>query len=318
MEKFRFFRNTTGVYGKITGKSAEISGFVLTTNQKNNIIPGVVRKARKTDMDNICKFIPSGNDGKGINIINFVYEKNQSNYSKPMNLPVYRAGLVTEGVGHFKTYAADEYLRKGDLFFEFPSEEFVLEADGDFKYIYISYLGVRANMLADKFGINAKNCIFREMDLLIPLWESAINAETSDLKCEAMLLYAFSELGDRMIKKEKTASEAIVRIKEYIDENFNMPDLDLKKIAEELSYNEKYISALFKREFKTGFSEYIATIRIQYACTLMNQGLSSVSDIATLCGYTDSLYFSKVFKKKIGSSPKEHIKVLKLGQRKQI
>ena len=56
-----------------------------------------------------------------------------------------------------------------------------------------------------------------------------------------------------------------------------------------------------------GVSEYIATIRIQYACTLMEQGLSSVSDIALLCGFSDPLYFSKVFKKRMGISPRAHI-----------
>ena len=265
-------------------------------------------------MDNICKFIPSNSDTNGINIINFVYEKNQCIYNKPINLPVYRMGLVTKGNGRLKTYAVDEELREGDLFFDFPSEEFVIEAGEDFNYMYISYLGVRANMLTDKFGINSKKCIFHDMDMLIPLWENAVNAETSDLKCEAVLLYTFSELGEQLMKKEKNTSDAIVRIKEYIDVNFNVPGLDLKMIANELSYNEKYISALFKREFKTGFAEYIATIRIQYACTLMNQGLSSVSDIAALCGYTDPLYFSKVFKRKMSISPKAHIKKIKNNQ----
>ena len=39
----------------------------------------------------------------------------------------------------------------------------------------------------------------------------------------------------------------------------------------------------------------------------MDQGLLCVSEIASLSGYRDPLYFSKVFKKKMGMSPKSYI-----------
>lgn len=261
-------------------------------------------------MENICKFIPTNDDTMGINIINFVYENRQANCNKQTKLSVYRMGIVTSGTGRLRTYAVDEMLSTGDLFFEFPSVEFVLEANEDFQYIYISFLGVRANVLMDRFDINSKKCVFHGNDMLIPIWETAINAEISDLKCEAILLYSFSELGERLFWKEnETAAKALmIKIKEYIDTSFHMSELDLKMIADKFLYSEKYISNLFKKEFKTGFTEYISTIRVQHACTLMNQGLSCVSEIACLCGYTDPLYFSKVFKKKMGISPREYIK----------
>lgn len=260
-------------------------------------------------MDNICKFIPANDTETGINIINFVYEKNQINYNEQIKLPIYRMGIVTNGKGRLKAYGINESLNVGDLFFMFPSVSFRLEANEDFKYIYISFLGVRANMLMDKFGINSQNCIFHNNDMLIPIWESAIKAEVSDLKCEAILLYSLSELGEQFFQKEsETAAKALViKIKEYIDTHFNLFDLDLKMIANKFSYNEKYISNLFKKEFKTGISEYISTIRVQNACTLIGQGLTCISEISSLCGYSDSLYFSKVFKKKTGLSPRAYI-----------
>lgn len=59
---------------------------------------------------------------------------------------------------------------------------------------------------------------------------------------------------------------------------------------------------------RVGISEYVATLRIQQACTLLDQGFTSVKDIAFLCGYNDPLYFSKVFKAKTGVSPREYQK----------
>ena len=50
-----------------------------------------------------------------------------------------------------------------------------------------------------------------------------------------------------------------------------------------------------------------AVYKVHYACTLINQGFTSVKEIAAMSGYRDALYFSKVFKRKMGVSPKQYI-----------
>ena len=59
-----------------------------------------------------------------------------------------------------------------------------------------------------------------------------------------------------------------------------------------------------------GIIEYINTIRIQTACTMMEQNFTSVSDIANKCGYADPQYFSRIFKQRVGVSPLAYIKKL--------
>ena len=119
---------------------------------------------------------------------------------------------------------------------------------------------------------------------------------------EALNTYnAYSSAG--LLSTEKT----FLIIKKYIDDNFTSCDLSLNCISKELLYNPKYISGLFKKKMNIGLVEYINTIRIQYACTLISQGFTSVKELAVLSGYKDALYFSKVFKKKMGVSPKQYI-----------
>ena len=131
--------------------------------------------------------------------------------------------------------------------------------------------------------------------------------EFSNLTSEAVLLYTFAYLGERILPvvgedgKEGIASE----IKKYVDDHFQESDLSLDKISRDLSYNRKYISTVFKRGTGTGLIEYLNTIRIQYACTLIRQGFTSVTDIAAMCGYSDAQYFSRVFKKRMGCAPSE-------------
>ena len=74
------------------------------------------------------------------------------------------------------------------------------------------------------------------------------------------------------------------------------------------SYTEKYLSSLFKKNMNVGFNQYLNRLRIQYAIELIANNVKSVSRIAELSGYSDSLYFSKVFKKLVGVTPGQHIK----------
>ena len=54
------------------------------------------------------------------------------------------------------------------------------------------------------------------------------------------------------------------------------------------------------------YSEYLRNYRINYAVSLLNHGIDSVKNIAFLSGFSDPLYFSNVFKKVMGISPKDY------------
>jgi two-component system response regulator YesN len=56
------------------------------------------------------------------------------------------------------------------------------------------------------------------------------------------------------------------------------------------------------------FKAYLNKLRIQYACELIDDGHTCVSEISAMCGFSDSLYFSKTFKKHMGYSPTEYVK----------
>ena len=58
---------------------------------------------------------------------------------------------------------------------------------------------------------------------------------------------------------------------------------------------------------KVNYSEYLRSIRMKYAISLFELGISSVKNVALLSGYSDPLYFSNSFKKTVGISPKDYI-----------
>ena len=57
-----------------------------------------------------------------------------------------------------------------------------------------------------------------------------------------------------------------------------------------------------------GYAEYLRSLRIRYAISLFDRGIESVKNVALLSGFADPLYFSTVFKKSVGTSPKEYVK----------
>ena len=105
-------------------------------------------------------------------------------------------------------------------------------------------------------------------------------------------------------------NDTVHRIKKYIDDNFSNPDFSCEMLCAALNYNRKYISSLFKRHMQVGIIDYLNTIRIQHACTMMQQGFTSVTDIANLCGYRDAQYFSRVFKERLKLSPRSYMQEL--------
>ncbi len=101
-------------------------------------------------------------------------------------------------------------------------------------------------------------------------------------------------------------AEAVRRrlLAEYQD-----PELSLTDILTATGYQKDHIRRRFRAVYGMPPSEYLTTLRIENAKRLLlrRRELSlSISQIATMCGYYDGLYFSRVFKKTTGISPKDY------------
>lgn len=261
---------------------------------------------------NICHFIPYKKDYHSLHTINFVLETKPQIYSSLNSESVYKMHYVCSGTGILHTAGKSTPLTSGDIFFTFPGTPHCIESIDSFTYMYISFLGARGNMMIEKLTVSSQNFHFSNCNEMYDFWQKGLNTlpEISDWIAESVLLYSFHFLGNTHLSsgKKKTAKENVALIiKKYIDDNFSQQKLSLNAISTELSYSPKYISTIFKKTFNIGIAEYLNTLRIQNACTLISQGFTSVSHIASQCGYADPQYFSKVFKQKMGVSPQKYI-----------
>lgn len=110
---------------------------------------------------------------------------------------------------------------------------------------------------------------------------------------------------DDLLNRNSSATNnlAIVEAaKRYIRENFNK-SLTLNDIARAVYISPYYLSHIFKEHLNCTVIDYLTSVRIEEAKKLLRRKGISIVSVARRIGYSDSGYFSKVFKKSEGITP---------------
>ncbi len=97
-------------------------------------------------------------------------------------------------------------------------------------------------------------------------------------------------------------NEGFRHLLDYVNQHYTDP-LSLSTLAAEYYLNFSYTSSLFKKTTGQTFSDYLTELRMKRAKELLADPSASISEVSTQCGYEDSYYFSKVFKKRYGVTP---------------
>ena len=94
-------------------------------------------------------------------------------------------------------------------------------------------------------------------------------------------------------------------IESYIRTHFS-EDLSMQDMARVMNYSDAYFCKLFKQCFKVNFSTYLNEYRVAHAKKMLAETAESIKDISIACGYTDSNYFTRVFRRIAGVTPSEY------------
>jgi len=96
-----------------------------------------------------------------------------------------------------------------------------------------------------------------------------------------------------------------IRIKHairYITDNY-ANQITIASVANSVSLNQVYFGALFKKETRSTFRDYLNQVRLNQAEDMLRTGKWNVTEVAQNCGFTDVFYFSRLFKKYKGIPP---------------
>ncbi len=106
-------------------------------------------------------------------------------------------------------------------------------------------------------------------------------------------------------RKEKRSDKFVHMAKRYIHEHYT-EKMTLSDIAEHLKISPGYLSTSFSNYMNRTVSDYIAEVKIEHAKELIDSGEYLIYEIANQLGFENAYYFSKVFKKVTGMSPKNY------------
>ena len=121
---------------------------------------------------------------------------------------------------------------------------------------------------------------------------------------ENAVIELLKNTADLLASQGRTASPLVKKALRYIHGHYHL-DLSLELIAAEIHINPSHLSRTFKKELDKPVTEYINCIRIEKAKELLTVSGMLAYEAAEAVGFKDPAYFSQVFKKLTGVSPKD-------------
>lgn len=225
---------------------------------------------------------------------------------------------VTKGKGIFRCGDDVYELTENMAFLIYPGIETIYKADQDtpWSYAWIGFNGTNAYQCVTNTGFTPRNPVLSiaRMDILLDCIHNILDAHqltyANKLKrsCQLMrflgtLIEDHSPVDSEGIKCDYSSTIYVNQAIDYMSKNY-YKKIKITDMANHIGINRSYLTTSFKRTLNMSPQEFLVTLRMHKAVSLLMETTLPVNTIAIQVGYDDPLAFSKIFKKKYGVSPK--------------
>lgn len=165
----------------------------------------------------------------------------------------------------------------------------------------------RACAAAAKYGL-PKDKLREAVDKLsdqLPDLET-LGAQIAPVQTMLRLLFYFNNLSESKRKFSSPREKLYYEMLNYANGAFRNPTFTLKDICRHFNISYSYASHLFAEFNEHSFARYVRSIRIEAAKRYLEHTTLPIIFTASECGFSDSNYFSSVFKKETGLTPSEY------------
>ena len=265
-----------------------------------------------------------------VNAINLNYygeEQCENGYRfGPFVRTSYVLHMVRKGKGIFRKGKETYSIGSGQAFLIYPGEETIYQADEKepWAYMWIGFHGLKAENMMEKSGfsrahpvITCKNMeeLVRIMEELLEYRELTYVNELLRTGCVYRLMGSLISNAENVPvenangKNEKGSWDSL-----YVKKAVNLlvnskdPHVKVEDVAHAIGISRGYLSSIFKKEMKQSPQEFLIRFRMERAADLLRYTDNPVGMIALEVGYTDSMSFSKSFRRHYGMTPSQYRK----------
>ena len=214
-------------------------------------------------------------------------------------------GTFIRGNKSYAVSAGESFLiRPFDNVAYYPDEK------EPWEYAWLDFSGEKYVSLLNRVGFARDNCIIGAIsrEKIMPLFD-IINGINEGMQKNTLSGVAAAILGiyaDAFENRAKSGeNDCFDSARVLIENNFYKPDFDLSAICNTLCISRATLHRCFVKVCGAPPGAYLTKYRLDRAKDFLERGFS-VKSTALSCGFSDSLYFSKVFKASVGVSPAKY------------
>lgn len=253
--------------------------------------------------------LPSVSLSQDLQAVEIGYNRTPCGLRQIMKREVYILHYITKGCGTF----CGEPFAVGQGYLVVPNDLETVEADGNDPYeaYWIMFRGEQAATLLEVCGLPHRNMVFdwgQSAECARILHRVLFDREPQNEWEEAAVmneaLYRLLSMHFGAAGERNFGGDIARKAKKLMRENYAHSTVE--SVAESLGYSRHHLCALFKEAYGTTPQAYLLNLRIRKAQELLtSEHTLTVREVAQAVGYADALYFSRVFRKKVGVPPKE-------------
>lgn len=268
-------------------------------------------------------------DGLGLAVYNCGFQRCGPGHSwGPAVRDHYLIHYITSGSGVYDNGRQLFHLSAGDGFLVIPSRVISYSADekDPWEYYWVGFNGTDAGRLVSQAGLSEeaplfhydKDSLYREK--LLNIYQLNGTRPSDEARMQAELLVFLSALmdnGENAEDSHKSGYEYVKKSLRFIDYNYSR-DIDVDDIAANAGISRSHLYRLFMQHISIPPNEYLTRYRIQKASILLKFHSLSVGEAAYSTGFSDQLYFSRVFKKYKGVPPSRYAESFRQSEQEQL
>ncbi len=251
-----------------------------------------------------------------LNAVEIGYNCTPKGLRQVMKRDKYILHYIVRGKGEF----CGKKFCKNTCYIVVPNELETVIADKvePYEAYWIMFTGAGAIDFLKKCNLPNHNGVFtfdKVQECATILKNALLNINPSNEFEEAALmnsaLHQIMALHLEQLKTPVLADSVPKKMMKFINENY-YNNVIIDDMAKHFNFSRNYLYSLFKNEYGISPQVYLLNLRIDKAKELLlNEKHILISEVALAVGYSDALYFSRLFRKKVGVSPKEFIKMHK-------